>query len=581
MATTQKKMKNKQTLILTAGLLLTFVFEGIAQMPLNSKRFIITDYYYPNSKNNYVEYRAHGFAQQTTSSLKGLLFFLPIITRDNEKIEFYDENGIDFEPVVGNTKLAKSIVIQINISSNLPNDTQLPAIASALGNGIKISNYIRPMAKGPNDSYLIYPPAQFGGLEPALRESAKDYEQKLAEQAKISSEYSKNYKAEIVSLSELEVNIQIDNDVISSVKYDNTFVTTSGVLAKMVITNPTISQQNRIARGKFNVFVRYKFRDANTSTIEAQFDAKKVIDKFLEETQKSHQSSKSSGWQFLGFGSRKKTVSTSLNSELQSNYHGDNYESTVVEMFDPSDDMIKQFENDFFPEIAKEKVIENHKAAALLAESQGNNSLKELHLKYIAALQSTDPNLEVDISKAVASLAAQDYVGFIANGVRWGSNETGANSSFRRVVHTTQEIEDKKVWAQKRTYSVQHALTEIIEPKTITKNHVSLGLCGAMSYNYPIYTQNNFGQIQTTMKTGMMFSCVIDGGPLRTAGLIPGMIIKSIDGRVITTGAELETLLDMHKPGDKISIKTIDYQGIQVIEKTIEVKLTAGAPILD
>ena len=42
--------------------------------------------------------------------------------------------------------------------------------------------------------------------------------------------------------------------------------------------------------------------------------------------------------------------------------------------------MIKQFENDFFPEIAKGKVIENHIAAAQLAESQNNTSLKEIHL---------------------------------------------------------------------------------------------------------------------------------------------------------------------------------------------------------
>lgn len=76
-----------------------------------------------------------------------------------------------------------------------------------------------------------------------------------------------------------------------------------------------------------------------------------------------------------------------------------------------------------------------------------------------------------------------------------------------------------------------------------------------------------------------MPSCITAGGPAHAAGLAPGMIIKSIGGQQVTTYAELTNVLSNYSPGDDIRIILIEYNGYQMSERTVNLKLAAGAPI--
>lgn len=559
--------------LVIATLIIVFPTKVFSQMPLNSRKFSINNYYFPDNYGNYTEYLVHGFYQPPVGNIQGRIFFLPILHRDEQQVKYIDQNGLQFKPL--GSVVAKTIRIPIKVNAELPNTSQIPAITSAIQSGVRRSIYISPMVKGLNDSFYIYPPAL--AMQPILIQSSDQYSLKVQEQQNLIQAYS-NYRPEIVSLSEVEISVIVDNNNIASKSFSGTLMNSSGLLTNIDIVNPSLYSQNRIAQGEYDVIVSYKFRDASVSSINAQFDVQKVINHFLEEIQTSTISSSSSGWQVLGFGSRKKKLKSSLNYSLKEEYKGQNYESTTIEMFDASDSMIEEFEKDFFPEISLQKTIDNHKAAAITAASQGNNALSELHAKYASSLENNDPNLEVDMEKAAASLSAGDYVGFVAHGVRWGSNTATGNSSFKRVVNTTAEIQSKTKWTQVRTISIQHALTETVEPIQKKSHSSYLGICQAMQYTYPTYSRNYWGLIETTYHVGMMASCIAEGSPAHSAGIMPGMIISSIGGRQITTGAEFFKVFENYDPGDYISISFMDYNGMSNAERTLSVKLTAGAP---
>ncbi len=567
-------MKKTNLLILIFTLL--FAFSTNAQITSNSKKFSVSNYFYPNNNGDYMRYRTHGFVQAHTSTSKGRLFLLPIIEKDDDNTEFVDENGVDFNPAYETTKLARTIIIPIKISSDLPNEKQLPAIASASGNGISISHYLSPIVKNNNGGFLIIPQAI--SLKPQLETSAKNYQDKFDKQKEIIDLY-KNYAVETISMSELEITASIDNEVINNIQISNTVLTSSGQLPSIKIVRPTLYQQNRIIRGKLEIKVSYKFRDAFTSTISARFDAKEIIEKFISETQKSSVSSSSSGWQILGFGNRRKRLKSSFNSTTQKNYSGQKINGTTIEMFDATDGMIAQFENDFFPGIAKQKVIDNHTAAAQRAFDSGNNALKDLHLKYADAVKNSDPDLEVNTAKAAAALAKKDYATFIAEGVRWGEHTATGNSSFRRVVRTKAEIDTKTQWSQMRTVSVQHSVSEFLVNFEKDEQKPFIGIGEAIQYNYPVYYFNNYGQVTNqVMKNGIMASCIIEGSPAHSSGLIPGMIITAIGEQTITNGTDLINLMKNYDPGDNLNISIIEYQGYQSKEREISITLVAGAP---
>src|SRR5690606_16616208 len=162
-------MKNFMYFII---MMILLPLEVWSQIPLTSKKFIVENYYAPDNYGNYCEYKAHGFFESPVGNVEGRIYFLPILYRDEANIKFINPNGQQFTPS-GNSVLAKTIRVPVKIKSELPSIPQIPSIVSALQNGIQKSHYVIPMAKGPNNSFLIYPPAI--SLQPALIQSASEY----------------------------------------------------------------------------------------------------------------------------------------------------------------------------------------------------------------------------------------------------------------------------------------------------------------------------------------------------------------------------------------------------------------------
>jgi len=61
----------------------------------------------------------------------------------------------------------------------------------------------------------------------------------------------------------------------------------------------------------------------------------------------------------------------------------------------------------------------------------------------------------------------------------------------------------------------------------------------------------------TASATGAVIASVVAGGPAAAAGLVPGDIIVSIDGHVVTGAAGLSRLIGDHKPGDRVTLGVV------------------------
>lgn len=253
-----------------------FIFVSIqtlsAQVPHNSKRFNISSYYYPNKNGDYELYKAHGFVQQHTRSNKGRIFLLPNITREDSEIEFIAENGVDFNPLKQPSKVAKSIIIPVKIDHSLPTQTQLPAFSSALDKGISLPAYLFPMEQNQTGEPVVYPPAMF--MTPNFQEANQAYLDEFKKQEELVKIFE-DYQKELIAMSELEVYVVVDNEIIASRVFgQSSILTGSDTLTNISVVDPTIYVQNRIARGRYGMIVSYKFRDAFTRTIDARFNAK-------------------------------------------------------------------------------------------------------------------------------------------------------------------------------------------------------------------------------------------------------------------------------------------------------------------
>ncbi len=73
--------------------------------------------------------------------------------------------------------------------------------------------------------------------------------------------------------------------------------------------------------------------------------------------------------------------------------------------------------------------------------------------------------------------------------------------------------------------------------------------------------------------SGALIEGVVSGGPAEAAGLSAGDVITSVDGRPVTSALTLQTALQRHHPGDRVSIGWTDQSGQR---HTATVQLTTG-----
>ncbi|UUC45196.1 PDZ domain-containing protein [Flavobacterium cerinum] len=541
--------------------LILFIAYSYGQVTSNSKWFQVNEYYTIGNSGKYELYKTHGFVENVPDNKSGRIFIMPIIEIDDDDIKYFDSDG---NAITSNGNIY-SISIPITFISKLPTKYEIPSIGSNL-DGISILAYYRPLLKDNFGNLIIHPNAA-GFFSTQIYAQTQKYEESLKKQNELSEKY-KSYKPELVSLSEVQITLEIDDDVVYNKSYYGTYIGNN----KISFKNPSNYVKNRIASGDYSIYISYKFRDSQNSYVDATFDAKTIVNQFLDEAQKSMVSQSSSGWSFLGFGSRRKSIKSSFNYTAQSNYKGATYSSTSVEMFDADDRMIQQFENAFFPILSQSQAIENHLKAAEIAKLEGNIELQKIHDDYVKSLQNNDPNLEVDIAKAAAALSRKDYVGFIANGVRWGDYKVKGNNDFRRVIVDNNEFEQHKDWSQLKRVSVQHSITEKINSQKDVNYKGDIGLIGGIPHQFYGHLNSNGFVYYNQLFKGIILGGIAEGSALHRRNIVSGTFITSINGNNVYDSQSFINTLRNINPDDDVILKYIELNGSFYVEKSVMMK---------
>lgn len=294
------------------------------------------------------------------------------------------------------------MIVPVSQDLSLPNESQKAAIIAAISKNTTIQAFFPPIVK--NNMGL---PLMNANLLPVISNQiitmANQYEANYINiQQQLVNDYNTRYDAEIISLTELEIIVEVGNEIVYSQRLPYTWITTGGTLKNILIDSPTEYVKNVIAGGNGQILVRYKFRDSKKSTINANINATAMVDQFFEEVYQSSVRGRSSGWSFLGLGSSRRSIKSSFDQQVSQQSISESIANTTIEMYDADDQMIKQFENAFFPSLSKQEAIQNHINAAEKAKADGNQALHDLHLKYVDELKSDNPDLTPNIDAALA-----------------------------------------------------------------------------------------------------------------------------------------------------------------------------------
>ncbi|WP_129056960.1 hypothetical protein [Chryseobacterium sp. CH1] len=399
----------------------------------------------------------------------------------------------------------------------------------------------------------------------------------LNPQQQLISDYNANYKAQIISPTELEIIVEAGGEVVYTKRIPNTWIATGSKLSDITIDYPTEYVKNLIADGNGLILISYKFRDSKGSYINAHIDASAIVNQFLDEAYQSSVSQKSSGWSFLGFGSSKKSIKSSFDQQVTQQNTSNSIANTTIEMYDADDQMIKEFESVFFPILSRTEVIQNHINSAAKAKAEGNTTLENLHLKLVESLQNNNPDLAPNIEKAVAALGKKDYIGFIANGIRWGNYSGGGNNTFRRVLNSSEMTNLVSNWSQTRTITLQHAVTQPVIVSQDVQFRASLGIVDVISFQNNLYMSNGFGNVIIQPVNGVILGPITTGGALHQNNITPGTLMTKIGSYSVYSGQTFTDALSHYKPGDKTYLTLITPTVNPNIYQEQRVQITLGA----
>jgi len=550
-------MKNFYLILLSLSVCIQ---SAISQVTPNSNRFEVKNYVAIDNSGKYHPYHSHGFVENVANGSSAKIFIMPILELDLDNIKYIDSEGLE---TYSSSNDVYSISIPITADQSLPNESQKAAIGASLEAGTTLPFYFPAIVKNNFGGPLIHQNA--GIYTSQIVAQANQYEQNLKKQQKFIEAYNK-YTPEITSLLEYEVVVKVGNEVVYDERFPGTYISMGNSLDDISIDKPSAYVKNRIAQGNFNIVTKYKFKDSKNSYINANINASVIINQFLSEAQQSTVSQKSSGWSFLGFGSRRKSIKSSFDQQVNQQYSDQRFSNTTIEMYDADDTMIQMFESAFFPTLTKQKAIENHITAAEKAQLSGNGQLQQMHLDYVKALQTNDPNLEVNIGEAAAALAKKDYVGFIAHGVRWGDYQANGNSSFRRVLNSSEMTQMEAQWSQTKTVTVQHAISQKVSISEEVELRAHLGLIDGIPYQGNMIISNGFSNQWKNIR-GIIIGPISVGGALHQNNIISGTLLTRIGSQTVNDGQSLKNVLSNYDPGDNIIITVIEQIGQNVFKK--------------
>ncbi|POY35497.1 hypothetical protein C3K47_15675 [Solitalea longa] len=565
----------KNYFIFLAIIFFPSIYSAYSQVTPNSNRFDVENYIAIDNNGKYYPYTAHGFYENAVNGATARIYLLPILKLDLTKIKFIDQQGRE---TYQSDENIRAMIIPVTQDLALPNESQKAAIDAAINGHSTIKSFYSPIVKNSAGIPLVNP---FVNSDPILYNQimtmANNYEvNAITPQQQLINDYNTRYKAQIISLTELEIIVEAGSEVVYTKRIPATWITTGKSLSKITIDNPSDYVKNLIAGGNGQILFSYKFKDSKSSTISAHIDATAIVNQFLSEAYQSSVSQTSSGWSFLGLGSSQKSIRSSFDQQINQQYNSSSISNTTIEMYDADDQMVKEFENKFFPTLSQQEAIQNHINAAEKAITEGNTALQNLHLKYVESLQNNNPNLTPNFEAAVAALGKNDYIGFIANGVRWGSNSAISNNSFRRVLNSSEMQSMAANWNQFKVISIQHIVTQPVTVSEEVKFKASLGTIDAISFQNNLYISNGFSLSMQNIN-GVFIGPITVGGALHQSNITPGTLMTRIGSYSVYSGQTLIDALNHFKAGDKIYLTLITPTINPNVFQEQRVQVTLGA----
>lgn len=528
----------------------------------NTRFFTVQNYYAPNSDGDYVPYRASGFYEPGAANVRPRLFLLPQIQIDRSRVRYFDSDGNRIDPaLLSASRVVRSINVPLTYQGGLPNEAQSVGIAVQTG-GQPQTRYMIPPLKDNFGRPMIAPWAQNNPflVQEIFRRTA-EYELQVLSRQNVNIQRYATYQVESVNINNLSLAILIDGQVIGERTVDGSVILAGSTFPPLVVMDPTVATVNRIRNGDFETQIRYRFRDAKVGAINASFDVRAVIEDYIRHSQQVITSNRTSGWQILGFGSRRNRVRQSLNEQITRQASQHRQANTVIVMDDATEDQIRRFEETFFPRASEQQTIQAHLSAAAQARAAGKNELADAHQKYAEALQQGIQLAEVDAVGAAAALNAGDYASFIAKGVRWGSEQNSSSASFVRVTTETVTTSNTQQWTDVDRRSVQREVTIVLLPEEEREQRARFGICG--------YTNGMF--------PGTFFiTCLEAGSPMASAGALPGEMVVRIAGRAFSNQTQLDAIIRRLEPGQLVSVTFVDPFGFELNRQVL---LSRGEPV--
>lgn len=545
-----------------------FPTPALADFEPNSDVFVIQDYFYPNGRGDQIPYRSAVVVQQPTVERRGEIRVLPNIYVLGNDVKFISSEGVEYA-FEGGSVAPASITITPSIDVTPSRDLIASKIAGVMGLS--------------DDSLQRYPlvvPYLGSSSIPQMHRPVTDLNEAFVSAiVDASSPYISNrwqadpsvlnrFDFNTSQVRQLKITLLVDGVVEASRTLNGTAILSGGSLPALTIRDPDLYTANRIKSGGYEIEATFEIADSRISSITATIDYQAVITSFIEQTRRVSTRSRSSGWKILGFGSRTRRLKTSIDEALRSENNIDTVNNTTITMVDPTDDMVRRFEADFFPSVSRAEAVAAHQAAAARAASEGKPDLAKVHSDYATALISNEPSLETDAMAAAAALASQNYIGFIAAGVRMSNEDSRRTDNFRRVVNSTTTIATSRGWNETRVISGNRQIAMAVIPESGLVESAYIGICGVL----PVigFTEND---------PALMITCVDKAGPLHrsSARLIPGMIIFSVNGEKVTSLEEFRAAKVNNNPGDLIEIGVISQRGFlpQFSRQIVEVRLAS------
>ncbi|MEW6369469.1 MAG: hypothetical protein AB1584_00930 [Pseudomonadota bacterium] len=567
--------------------LLSTVVSPLAAVEItaNTRFFNLTNWAYKDDTSpDMLLYNVAGFYIANAPLTSQRVAILPSIRYSANSVQFISKNGMPIEDISSlNPSDVETVEVTLWYNGNLPNREQSIGIVSQLG-----TNTIRPVAKYiPFDFNFINNPSYVNWglphqMKMAIHNDLMKLQQDTAQAENLYAAWQSRLP-QVVVIKNATVRAVINGEIVGETSSSN-WVAPSGALPMLYLKGLSPYQINRIRTGGMELSVEYTFQDTRTSSINAQFDFKAIMQRVIDDSYSRVITRKTSGFQFLGMGSKKSTMKERIKQALTDQTSGGTYGQTMIQMDDADESQIAMFTERFFPTLSRDQVIENHMNAAAAAQSEGKTELAETHRKYAEDLRAEKLDLSVDTAAALAALNKDDYVGFIAHGLKIGSAANKGTFEYHRVLNSRSELVKKEDWSHQMNTTVNRTITQLVPVKTVQRKPF-LGMCSANNMRLALWVADHTGNWfpNPTLKNYFVPFCVVQSGPMANAGIAPGTLIESIDGAVINTANDLSAVLNGKRPGDRIRIIKLNQDSHPMVpgnvvfrREAVDLELGAG-----